>query len=29
METVQRLVDSIREPEGAGPGLAIEAVVDH
>lgn len=28
-EAVQRLVDSIREPEGAGPGLAIEAAVDH
>ncbi len=28
-ETVQRLVDSIREPEGAGPALAIEAAVDH
>lgn len=28
-EAVQRLVDSIREPEGAGPGLEIEAAVDH
>jgi cation/acetate symporter len=28
-EAVQRLVDRIREPEGAGPGLAIEAAVDH
>jgi cation/acetate symporter len=28
-EAVQRLVDGIREPEGAGPALAIEAAVDH
>jgi len=28
-EEVQRLVDRIREPEGAGPALAIEAAVDH
>jgi cation/acetate symporter len=28
-EAVQRLVDGIREPEGAGPGLAIETAVEH
>jgi cation/acetate symporter len=28
-EAVQQLVDRIREPEDAGPALAIEAAVDH
>lgn len=28
-DAVQRLIDRIREPEDAGPALAIEAAVDH
>jgi cation/acetate symporter len=28
-ETVQRMVDSIREPEGVGPAVKIEAAIDH
>ena len=28
-EKVRRLVDSIREPEGVGPAVDIEAAIDH
>jgi hypothetical protein len=28
-EKVQRMVDAIREPEGAGPAVDIEAAIDH
>ena len=26
---IQRMVDAIREPEGVGPAVAIEAAIDH
>ena len=28
-EAVQHMVDAIREPEGVGPAVDIEAAVDH
>jgi hypothetical protein len=28
-EKVQRMVDMIREPEGVGPAVDIEAAIDH